>query len=226
MTKPRRKRPKLQNRYLLMSALLVMGVFTVLYIDIRSTSEMLVSQDPESTSTSEVTPQNVPSNNASSDPPQTSKSLEQHDHPTMATRFTESPTSDDTPNSYSKQEPIFTENQTSAKSEIDNLYESEINWLRSECQSKSNQLLQKMINEVKSNEEVTIKTLQSKFLGQLLIAEAGCDGSFQTILNKATADYQEAGIPVTDMPAWKSQYQKEKAAVRASAIAQLASAIK
>jgi hypothetical protein len=83
-----------------------------------------------------------------------------------------------------------------------------------------------MINELASNEDATLVTLQAKFLGKLMKAEASCDGSFQSLLDKAAADYKEAGIPVSALPSWSSQYIKEKAAVRASAIAKLAAASK
>jgi len=116
--------------------------------------------------------------------------------------------------------------QKAEKQVIDKRVEGKFVTLRNECKAKSDSLLQSMIDELTSNEEATLKTLQSKFLGKLLVAETSCDGSFQTLVKRAADDYAKEGIPESAMPDWNSRYNEEKAAVRSSAIAKLTAAMK
>lgn len=112
------------------------------------------------------------------------------------------------------------------KQSIDREIEDKITALRNECRATSDSLLQSMLDELSGNEVATLKTLQAKFVGKLLAAEQSCDGSFGTLLKAAEDEYAKEGIPKSEMPDWNSQYNEEKAAVRASAIAKLLAAMK
>jgi hypothetical protein len=234
MIKPRKKKRLLHSKPILFScfiiAVAIIASFYPYPITKNGRNQALHLQEPQiSEPISEPTLQEEPEDEPSVDQveqpqsthsQQVQKSLKETSEAQLQPQLTK-----DNFNTVDE-EVILSEQQSTKKLTIDKLYESEISTLRSECRAKSSKLLQSIIGELTSNEEATLMTLKNKFLGKLLIAEANCDNSFQSLISKASADYKEADIPVTMMPSWKNQYSKEKAAVRASAIAKLAAAIK
>jgi hypothetical protein len=217
MMKPLKKkllqnRPKLRSRLFLLSCVLVVSsISLVTFYNQHSDSfieQSHSSQTPQNTYTPEPT-QN------------TFKPAPTHRETNEKSQIAQKDASEG-----SQQQAIIETPVSESKLAIDKSYETEIKQLRSKCRASSNHLLQQMVAELKSTEDATIRTLQIKFLGQLLKAESSCDSAFQSLIERASTDYQEAGIPITSMPSWKSQYHKEKAAVRASAITELAAAIK
>ncbi|WP_372663137.1 hypothetical protein [Cohnella sp.] len=245
MIKSRKKKPMPRSRLFLISCFLVVAVIitsTYLYQSTGNKSEQFQPAiDQSSTSTVEPTPQvDHPANPFPTEQPVESTARSQQGQPVVASEGSSEEDPDDQPqqssepsktiveqiDEHTEEEIALSEEQIAAKTSIDNRIEIKISSLRSECKAKSSHLLQSMINEVKSNEEATIVSLQTKFIGQLSKAEASCDSGFQDLLGQASSDYQEAGIPESAMPSWNSQYNKEKAAVRISAISKLVAAFK
>jgi hypothetical protein len=111
------------------------------------------------------------------------------------------------------------EQKATKKKEIDAKYEQKFAGLKSTCTAKSNALLQSITAELNADPDISLSQLQAKFLGQLADAESTCDSQFSQLQSQAQADYKAAGIPVSSMPNWKAEYDKAKAAARASGIA-------
>lgn len=246
MIKSRKKRLTLQNKFFifqLSSVLIVMTYITTACFNQPSSngsneapntlapqvsSTIDPSVQPTADDESTVQPVEEPSNDNQVKPSESHVTApEQQDQDTPeGTSNPEPQPSASKPASDDKTEVILTKSQIAKKRSIDNKYDGKISSLRSVCKATSGQLLESMIGELSSNEDATLMTLQTKFLGKLIKAETSCDGRFQTLIEGATAEYLGADIPVSKMPAWQSQYSKEKAAVRASAIAKLVAAIK
>lgn len=244
MIKQRKKRPTLQSNLFQLSCLLVVmtSITTACFnqSSINGSNENPHTLAPQVSSTidpsvqptaddeSTVQPAEGPADEDQAEPSKsTVTASEQQDQDTpKVTSNTEPQPSASKPASDDEAEVILTKQQTAKKLSIDNKYEGKISSLRSECKATSDQLLGSMIGELSSNEDATLMTLQTKFLGKLIKAETSCDGRFQTLIEGATSEYLGAEIPVSKMPSWQSQYSKEKAAVRASAIAKLVAAIK
>lgn len=244
MIKQRKKRLTLQSNLFQLSCLLIVMTFiSTACFDQQSnngSNETRNVQEPQVSATIQSTvqpttddettvqPIEEPTDDNNMEPSEssvTAPELQEQDSPEVTDKKEPQPSASK-PASDDKTEVILTNQQTAKKLSIDNKYDGKISSLRSECKVTSSQLLESMIGELSSNEDATLMTLQTKFLGKLIKAETNCDGRFQTLIDSATAEYLGADIPVSKMPTWQSQYSKEKAAVRASAIAKLVAAIK
>ncbi|RIE04310.1 hypothetical protein D3H35_06785 [Cohnella faecalis] len=107
------------------------------------------------------------------------------------------------------------------KARIDQSFEVRFNSLRSECKASGEQLIASIFNELNGKEEVSLSQLQSKYIGKVAKAEAACDAKFASLLGQAKAEYTKNDLPVVEMPAWKTDYEKEKASMRLSAAGKL-----
>lgn len=115
---------------------------------------------------------------------------------------------------------------TADKTDIDKKYNAKLASLKFECKAESGKLVDAILSVWTDGDPETLKGLQAKFLLQAMSAEAACDAKFQALLTQAKAEYTDAGLSHTSMPAWESTYQKEKAAARTAAINKLAQSIR
>ncbi|MFS0725735.1 hypothetical protein [Paenibacillus sp. 1P07SE] len=120
-------------------------------------------------------------------------------------------------------EPPAQPDHAAAKAGIDAKYDGQLQALQSSCTAKTQALVGQIVGELKGDSN--LQSIQSNYLGQVASAEAGCDSQFQSILSQAQADYQQAGIPASQMPGWQSAYESAKAAARASALSSILNAV-
>ncbi|RED65824.1 hypothetical protein [Cohnella lupini] len=242
MIKPKKKSRKLLNNQIVALCAIIVMVMTATACFSDKTSESIQSPTPSasSTATDPIMDSQEPSETSeigivteNTDSPEESTNTTPSATPTPTppietNEVTQPQTSPSNSNTAEPQETtvVLSEDEIALKLKIDTKFENEISSLRNECKAKSDGLIQDMVEELTSNEEATLVTLQAKFLGKLITAESGCDSSFKALVTDATDEYEEAGIPVSELPAWESQYSKQKSAVRASAISKLAAALK
>lgn len=145
---------------------------------------------------------------------------------------TEAPTPDgkDTEGSVSTPSPTpetaLNAEQKQAKQKIDEKVEAELKSLYSICKANSSSILQKIVAEVKSDDDISATDLQSQFLDKIIAAEATCDTKFEKIKSQADSDYTKAGLQTSQQPDWSSTYEGTKKQVRADAITSISKAIK
>lgn len=100
-------------------------------------------------------------------------------------------------------------------------YESQLSALKGKCVSNANQLMTQVVAAINKSTELDEKALQGELLGKIAAAEASCDKQYQALINKAEAEYKEAGIAFAKKSTWTQEYQSIKAEIRSSAINKL-----
>lgn len=129
------------------------------------------------------------------------------------------------PENPSTAKPLSTEDQEQNKQEIDANMTARMESLRAACQSTSSRLVAQIKQELASNEEASMETIQSKYLTQIIAAEAGCDAQFNLLLSDAKAQYSDAGLNEEALPNWSTEYENAKSQVRSNALVEIANAL-
>ncbi len=116
------------------------------------------------------------------------------------------------------------------KQQIDEKYEKKFSILQKSCKAKVAVLSGEVKNYIQdakaSDQEVTVSDLKKNFMAKITAAEAGCDKSFNGILENAKQDYESAGLDPSGLDKWSQMYSQGKNEARRQALAQIIAAWK
>ncbi|MDQ6420665.1 hypothetical protein RB620_14640 [Paenibacillus sp. LHD-117] len=111
------------------------------------------------------------------------------------------------------------------KKQIDSTITASMEALRGTCKATSSQLIAQIKVEITSDKDAALESIQTKYLGKVVAAEAECDAQFNQLISDAKAKYEEAGLQQSELPDWGSEYESAKANARSEALVELASAL-
>ncbi|MCA0756486.1 hypothetical protein KP806_15635 [Paenibacillus sp. N4] len=115
--------------------------------------------------------------------------------------------------------------QAKKKKAIDASVTGQMEQLRASCRAASSSLVAQITQELKSDPDASMDTIQSKYLTKVFAAEADCDAQFNQLMGEAQAEYGAAGISEQSMPDWGTQYENAKSQARADALTEIANAM-
>lgn len=146
--------------------------------------------------------------------------------PSPTSALTPEPTSDNLDvGQKSGDESTNSEEKSQKKKEIDASVTAKLGKLKSSCQASSNSLVRQIAQELSSDEDATLATIQSKYLNKVFSAEADCDAKFNLLISNAKSEYKAADLGDQPFPDWSSQYESAKASARADALAIIANSL-
>jgi len=173
-------------------------------------------------------------NPSSSQKPQTGEKT-QHDKPgttpgntVTSPQMTPKPSSPDNSGGTGTKptSPPSSNDKDKKKKEVDSATTAEMEKLRASCTATSNNLVSKIVQELKADEDASLESIQGDFLTDILAAEAKCDVQFNLLIGLAQAQYKAAGIDEQSLPDWSSEYESAKSQARSSALTAITKALK
>jgi hypothetical protein len=139
--------------------------------------------------------------------------------PTSEQASSSEPTDDVVPLTINKTQ------STEAAKQINAKYTAQLNALQSECQAKVNTLISEIASSLKrlqnNKEPISADTLQNTYLAKIMVADQRCDQQFNSFLDNAKKEYDQAGLPSDEADAWKVKYTNAKDQARMKAMSQL-----